>query len=70
MKFTKSQWLQIKQPEAFLGKILEPLVKTGIPVIKNLLEPLAKCVLIPLGSTAAASVADAGAQKKIFVSEK
>ena len=32
--------------------------------MKNVIKPLAKSVLIPLGLTAAASVADAGIHKK------
>ena len=32
----------------------------------NVLKPLAKCVLIPLGLTAAASAADAAIHKKMF----
>ena len=50
----------------FLGKLLGPLLKTGLPLIKNVITPLAKSVLIPLGITAAASAADAGIQKKIL----
>ena len=34
--------------------------------MKNVIKPLAKSVLIPLGLTAAASAADAGIQKKIL----
>ena len=34
--------------------------------MKNLIKPLAKSVLIPLGLTAAASAADAGIHKKIL----
>ena len=37
-----------------------------MPLIKNLIKPLAKSVFIPLGLTAAASAADAGIQKKIL----
>ena len=48
------------QSGGFLGKLLGPLLKTGLPLIKNVIAPLAKSVLIPLGSTAAASAADAG----------
>ena len=50
----------------FLGKLLGPLLKTGLPLIKNVIKPLAKSVLIPLGLTAAASAADAGIHKKIL----
>ena len=50
----------------FLGRVLGPLLKTGLPLMKNFIKPLAKSVLIPLGLTAAASAADAGIQKKIL----
>ena len=39
---------------------------TGLPLIKNVIKPLAKSVLIPLGLTAPALAADAGIQKKIL----
>ena len=48
----------------FLGRSLGPLLKKGLPLIKNVIKPLAKSVLIPLGLTAAASAADAGIHKK------
>ena len=48
----------------FLGRLLGPLLRTGLPLIKNVIKPLAKSVLIPLGLTAAASAADAGIHKK------
>ena len=38
----------------FLGKLLGPLLKAGLPLIKNVITPLAKSVSIPLGLTAAA----------------
>ena len=49
-----------------LGKLLGPLLKTGIPLIKDVITPLAKSLLIPLGLTAAASTADAGIHQKIL----
>ena len=54
------------QPGRFLGKLLGQLLKTGLPLIKNVITPLAKIVLIPLGLTAAASAANAGIHKKIL----
>ena len=42
------------------------VLKTGLPLIKNVIKPLAKNVLISLGLTAAASAADAGIHKKIL----
>ena len=52
------------QSEGFLGRFLGTLLKTGLPLIKNVIKPLAKSVLIPLGFTAAASAADAEIHKK------
>ena len=54
------------QSGGFLGKLLGPLLKTGLPLIKNVIEPLAKSDLIPLGLAAAISAADAGIHKKIL----
>ena len=54
------------QSGGFLGRLLGPLLKTGLPLIKNVIKLLAKTVLIPLGLTARASAADAGIQKKIL----
>ena len=51
------------QSGGFLGRLLGPLLKTGLLLIKNAIKPLAKSVLIPLGLTAEASVADAGIHK-------
>ena len=50
----------------FLGTLLGPLLKTGLPLVKSVIQPLAKSVLIPLGLTAAASAADAGIHIKIL----
>ena len=54
------------QSGGFLGKLLGPLLKTALPLIKSVVKPLAKCVLIPLGLAAAASAADAGINKKKY----
>ena len=54
------------QSGGFLGKLLEPLLKTGLPLIGKVLKPLAKSVLRPLGLTAAASPTDAAIHKKMF----
>ena len=54
------------QSGGFLGRSLGPLIKIGLPLIKNVIKPLAKSVLIPLGLTAAASAADAGIHKKVL----
>ena len=54
------------QSGGFLGRLLGPLLKTGLLPIKIVIKPLAKSVLIALGLTAAASAADAGIHKKIL----
>ena len=46
------------------------MIQTGLPLMKNVIKPLAKSVLIPLGLTAAASAAFAGIHKKILGSGK
>ena len=53
----------------FLGKLLEPLLRIRLPLMKSIINPLARRVLIPLILTAAASAADAGIHKKILGSE-
>ena len=47
------------QSGGFLGRLFNPLLKTRLPLIKYVTKPLPKSVLIPLGSTAVASAADA-----------
>ena len=54
------------QSGGLLGRLLGPLRKTGLPLIKNVVKPLAKSILIPLGLIAAASAADAGIHKKML----
>ena len=66
LKLSKAQISKIIQSGGFLSKLFGPLLKTGLPLIKNVIKPLAKCVLIPLGLTAAASAADAGIHEKIL----
>ena len=50
---------------AFLGKLLGLgwILRTGLPLIENVIKLLAKSILIPLG-LAAASAADVGIHKK------
>ena len=66
LKLSKAQINKIIQSGGFLSKLLGPLLKAGLPLIKNVIKPLAKSVLIPLGLTAAASAADSGVHKKIL----
>ena len=50
----------------FLGSLLSPLLRAGLSLIKNVIEPLSKSVLAPLGLTRAASAADAGIHKQVL----
>ena len=54
------------QSGAFLSRLLGPLLKTVLLLIKNVIKPLAKSVLISLGLTAAASAVDTGIRKNIL----
>ena len=66
IKLSKTQLSKMIQSGGFLGRLLRPLLKTGLSLIKNVTKPLAKSELIPLGLTVAASAADAGIHKKIL----
>ena len=61
VKLSKAQISKIIQLGGFSGSLLnklaDPLIKVAVPLSKN--------ILVPLGITAAASVIDAGIQKKI-----
>ena len=64
VKLSKTQLSKMIQEGGFLGRLLGPLLKTGLALITNVIKPLAKSVLIPLGLTAAASAADARLHKR------
>ena len=64
IKLSKTKLFKMIQSGGSLGRLLGPLLKTGLPLmlplyklILPLIKPLAKSVLIPLGLTAAASAA-------------
>ena len=57
----------ISQEGEFLN-FLRPFMITGLPLMKSVLTPLAKSVLIALGLTVATSAADAAIQKEIYQS--
>ena len=61
IKLGKAQISKIIQSGGFLGKLLGPLLKTGLPLLKSVIKPLGL-----LGLTAASSAIDAGVQKKIY----
>ena len=66
IKLSKTQLSKMIQSEGFLGRLPGPLLKTRLPLIKNLIKPLNKSVSIALGLTAAASTADTGIHEKKF----
>ena len=49
IKLLKTQLHKIGPSGGFLGRLLGPLLKTGLPLIRNVFKPLAESVLIPLG---------------------
>ena len=63
IKLSETQLHKIGQSGGFLCRLLGPLLKTGLPLMKNVLKPLAKNVLMPLALTAAGSSTDAVIQK-------
>ena len=52
IKLSKTQLSKMIESRELLGRLLGPSLKTGLPLIKNVIKPLAKSVLIPLGLTA------------------
>ena len=64
IKFSKTQLSKMIQSGGFISRLLAPLLRTRLPLIKNVIKPLAKSILIPLGLTATALAADVGIHKK------
>ena len=60
INLSNTQLSKMIQSGGFLSRLLGPLLKTGLPLMKSVIKPLAKSVLVPLGLTAA----DAGIHKK------
>ena len=58
INLSKTQLNKIGKSGGFLGRLLGPLLKNGLPLIGNVLKTLVKSVLMPLGLTAAASATD------------
>ena len=63
IKLTKTQLHEIVQSGGFLGKLL---LKTGLPLLRNVLKTLAKSLLISLELTAALSATDAAIHNKML----
>ena len=60
IKLSKTQLSKMVQLGGPFGRLLGPLLKTGLPLTNNVFKPLAKSVSIPLGLTAVTSAADTG----------
>ena len=43
IKLSKTQLSKIVQLRGFLGRLLGPLLNIGLPLMKNILQPSAKC---------------------------
>ena len=63
LKLSKAQLHKIGQSGGFLDKLLEPILTTGLPLIGNVLNQLAKS-LIPLVLATAASAIEVALHKK------
>ena len=61
IKLSKAQIPKIIPSGGFLCKILGPLLKTGLPLLKSVIKPLGL-----LGLTAASLAIDTGVQKNIY----
>ena len=49
IKLSKTQLHKIGKSGGFLSRLLRPLLKTGLPLMKNVLKPFATSTLISLG---------------------
>ena len=66
IKLSKTQLFKMIQSGGSLGRLLGSLLKTRLPLISNVIKPLATSAFFPFGLTAAASAADAKMHKKIL----
>ena len=66
IKLSKTQLFNMIQLGGFLVGLLGPSLRTGLPLMKSVIQPLTKSFLIPLGLTAAAAATDAGIHKKFL----
>ena len=66
IKLWKPQSSKMIQSGRFIVRLLSTLLKPGLSLMRNVIKPLTKSVLIPLGVTTAASASDAGIHKIIL----
>ena len=65
IKLSKTELSKKIQSGGFVGRLLGPLLKTGLSLMENVIKKITKSVLIPLELTAAAA-ADARIHKKVL----
>ena len=65
-KLSKTSLSKMIQQVGFLGRLLGPLMKVDLLLMKNAPTPLSKSVLIPQGLTAAASAMNTEIHTKII----
>ena len=66
IKLSKPQLSKMIQPGGFLSRLLDPLLKTRLPLIKNVIKPLATSVLVSLGLIAVTLAAYVEIHEKIL----
>ena len=66
INWSKTRVSKIVQTGGVLGTLLGPLLKTDFPLMKYVLKPLTKIVLMPLGLKTTAWATDAAIQKRFF----
>ena len=64
LKSSEIQLSKMAKLGGFLGNLFGQLLKTGLPLIGNVLKPLAKRFLVRLALTTAVSATDADEQSK------
>ena len=65
-ELSNTQLSKIIQLSRFLGRLLGPLLQTGLPLMKNVPKPIAKSVLIQLGLTTTTLAEDVVILKKLI----
>ena len=65
-ELSKSPLSKIIQSGGFLGRLLGPFMKVGLPLMKNVQTLSTTSVLVPLGLTPATSALNAGNHEKIL----
>ena len=70
ISLSKTQISKIIQSVGFLGRLLGPLRKAGLSLMKNAIKPLVKDPFTPLGLTAAASAANVAIHKNLLAQKE